>query len=205
MNLLHRWLCSSARWKTVVETYILPWTLEGVSLGSEVLEIGPGPGVSTDLLREHVPRLTCVESDRGFAEKLNRRLTGRVRVMCEDATCMSLPDESFDGAVCFTMLHHVPSTALQDRLLKEVARILRPGGIFAGTDSLYSRSFRLLHLFDTMVVVDPATFPARLRAAGFDDLDYAHFTAFTRGEAVMESSRNPGVSPASCSKIRETA
>jgi SAM-dependent methyltransferase len=90
--------------------------------------------------------------------------------MCEDATAMSLPDESFDGAVCFTMLHHVRSAALQDRLLKEVARILRPGGVFAGTDSLYSRSFRFLHLFDTMVVVDPATFPARLKAAGFDDV-----------------------------------
>jgi SAM-dependent methyltransferase len=83
---------------------------------------------------------------------------------------MSLTDESFDGAVCFTMLHHVPSVAKQDRLLREVARVLRPGGLFAGTDSLYSRSFRLLHLFDTMVVVDPGTFAARLKAVGFDDI-----------------------------------
>ena len=170
MNLLHRWLCNSARWRTVVGTYVFPWTLEGVNLGADVLEIGPGPGVSTDLLRSRVSCLTCVESDRGFATKLRGRLEGSVRVMCEDATAMSLPDESFDGAVCFTMLHHVRSAALQDRLLKEVARILRPGGVFAGTDSLYSRSFRFLHLFDTMVVVDPATFPARLKAAGFDDV-----------------------------------
>jgi hypothetical protein len=60
---------------------------------------------------------------------------------------------------------------VQDRLLSEVARVLRPGGVFAGTDSLYSRSFRLLHLFDTMVVIDPATFAARLRTAGFDDIN----------------------------------
>jgi SAM-dependent methyltransferase len=83
---------------------------------------------------------------------------------------MSLPDAAFDGAVCFTMLHHVPSAALQDRLLAEVARVLRPGGVFAGADSRYSRAFRLLHLFDTMVVVDPATFPQRLNAAGFEDV-----------------------------------
>jgi SAM-dependent methyltransferase len=68
------------------------------------------------------------------------------------------------------MLHHVPSEALQTRLLAEVARVLRPGGMFAGTDSLYSRSFRLLHFLDTMVVVDPSTFPARLKAAGFGDV-----------------------------------
>src|ERR1019366_6434131 len=151
MNLIHRWLCSSARWKKVVATYILPWTLEGLDLGSNVLEVGPGPGVATDLLR-------------------GRQLDRNVHVVCEDATAMSFPDQSFDGAVCFTMLHHVPSAATQDRLLSEVARCLRPGAIFAGTDSLYSRSFRLLHLLDTMVVVDPVTFPARLKAAGFDDI-----------------------------------
>jgi len=126
----------------VVETYILPWTLEGLNLGSDVLEVGPGPGVSTDLLRPRVPHLTCVEADRGFAEKLRRRVDPSVRVMCEDATAMSLPDQSFDAAVCFTMLHHVPSAEMQDRLLREVARVLRPGGVFAGTDSLYPRSFR---------------------------------------------------------------
>jgi SAM-dependent methyltransferase len=170
MNLIHRWLCNSARWRKAVETYILPWTLEGLDLGSDVLEVGPGPGASTDLLHARVARLTCVETDHGFAEKLRRRLDRSVSVMCEDATAMSLPDESFDGAVCFTMLHHVPSVAKQDRLLREVARVLRPGGLFAGTDSLYSRSFGLLHLFDTMVVVDPATFPARLKAAGFGEV-----------------------------------
>ena len=151
--------------------YVLPWTLKGLNLGSNVLEVGPGPGVTTDLLRGRVEHLTCVEVDRGLAEALRRRQPdGNVRVVCEDATAMSFPDQTFDGAVCFTMLHHVPSAAMQDRLLSEVARVLRPGGVFAGTDSLYSRRFRLLHLFDTMVVVDPATFPARLKAAGFDDI-----------------------------------
>lgn len=170
MNIVHRWLCSSAKWRNVVETYILPWTLEDVNLGSDLLEIGPGPGISTDLLHRRVSRLTCVEIDRLYAEKLRRRSADNVHVLCEDATKMSLPDQSFDAAVCFTMLHHVPSAALQDCLMTEVARVLRPGGMFAGTDSLYSRSFRMLHLCDTMVVVDPATLPSRLRSAGFDDV-----------------------------------
>jgi ubiquinone/menaquinone biosynthesis C-methylase UbiE len=171
MNLIHRWLCSSARWKTAVETYILPWTLEGLNLGSNFLEVGPGPGVTTDLLRKRVDGLTCVEVDQALADALRRRQLDRnVRVVCEDATAMSFSDQTFDGAACFSMLHHVPSAAMQDLLLSEVARVLRPGAIFAGTDSLYSRSFRLLHLFDTMVVVDPVTFPARLKAAGFEDI-----------------------------------
>jgi len=84
---------------------------------------------------------------------------------------MSFPDATFDGALSFTMLHHVPSEALQNRLLTEVARVLRPGGVFAGTDSLSSRSFRLLHLFDTMTLVDPDGFRERLERAGFDDVE----------------------------------
>ena len=139
-------------------------------MGSDVLEVGPGPGASTTILRARVPRLICIETNRAYANTLQRRYNGSVRVVCEDAAAMSLGDRSFDAVVCFSMLHHVPSADLRDRLLAQAGRVLRSGGIFAGTDSLYSHSFRLLHLFDTMVIVDPETFPARLQAAGFCDV-----------------------------------
>jgi SAM-dependent methyltransferase len=171
MNLAHRYVCRSARWKKTVETRIVPWVLKDVDLGSNILEIGPGPGVTTDLLRGRVTHLTCVEIDRRLAHALARRTAGsNVTVLCEDATAMSLAAGTFDGAVSLTMLHHVPSIDLQDRLLREVARVLRPGGVFVGADSVYSRALRLLHVFDTMVLVDPAGFPDRLRAAGFTDV-----------------------------------
>jgi len=171
MNLAHRWLCRSTSWKNVVRTHIVPWVLEGVDLGSKVLEVGPGPGVTTDLLCRRVTELTCVEIDRRLADALTRRMAGsNVTVVCQDATGMSLADASFDGAVSLTMLHHVPSVGLQNRLLSEVARVLRPGGVFVGVDSIYSHSLRALHFFDTMVLVDPVAFPDRLRIAGFKDV-----------------------------------
>jgi SAM-dependent methyltransferase len=171
MNLIHRRLCRSTRWRDTLEKYVVPWTLDRVQLGSNVLEVGPGPGLTTDLLRGRVAHLTCVEIDRALADSLSRRMSGmNVTVLREDATAMSLADASFDAAVSFTMLHHVQSAALQDRLFAEVARVLRPGGIFAGTDSLYSLSLRLIHVFDTMVLVDPVTLPARLERAGFTDV-----------------------------------
>jgi SAM-dependent methyltransferase len=171
MNLAHRWLCRSGYWRNAVETYALPWVLDGIDLGANVLEVGPGPGVTTDLLRTRVSRLTCVEIDPALAGALSRRTAGgNVTVLRGDATAMSLPNASFDGAVSMTMLHHVPSAALQDRLLAEVARVLRPGASFVGTDSVDSRFLRLLHVFDTMVLVNPATFAGRLVAAGFSDV-----------------------------------
>jgi SAM-dependent methyltransferase len=174
MNLVHSWICSSAGWKRKVEEQILPWALDGLELQGEVLEIGPGYGATTDVLRTRVAHLTCVEVDQRLAEKLRRRTEGQnVTVLWEDATRMRLPDAAFDAAVCFTMLHHVPSADMQDRLLAEVARVLRPGGLFAGVDSRYNRRFRLLHLFDTMTVVDPLGFAGRLKAAGFAGAEVA--------------------------------
>lgn len=171
MNRLHHWLCRSARWAATVETHILPWVLDGVELGSHVLEVGPGPGVTTALLRARADWLTCVEIDPEIVADLRRRTRGQnVTVLCGDATAMSFADATFDAAVSMTMLHHVPSAALQDRLLAEVARVLRPGGVFVGTDSMSSAPFRVLHTFDTMVIVDPHTLPARLMAAGFTDV-----------------------------------
>jgi ubiquinone/menaquinone biosynthesis C-methylase UbiE len=149
---------------------MMPWVLGKVDLGASVLEIGPGPGVTTDWLRERTPALTCIEIDHALATSLKERLDGtNVAVVEGDATAMQLPDASFDSAVCFTMLHHVPSRDLQDRLLAETHRILKPGGLFTGSDSTPSFRWRLFHLFDTCVPVDPDTFSTRLEAAGFSE------------------------------------
>jgi SAM-dependent methyltransferase len=146
----------------------LPWVLGDTDLGDDVLEIGPGPGLTTNLLRHRTTHLTAVEVDDELAAALALRLEN-VTVLHADATAMPLPDERFSSALSFTMLHHVPSAALQDQLLAETQRVLRPGGWFLGSDSTPSLVFRLAHLFDTMVVVDPDTFAARLEHAGFRD------------------------------------
>jgi ubiquinone/menaquinone biosynthesis C-methylase UbiE len=171
MNTFHRWFCRSAYWKKALEERILPWALKGVELGDDVLEIGPGPGMTTEVLRQRFTRLTSVEVDHRLAESLKARMQGtNVKVVETDATAMSFADGSFSGAVSFTMLHHVPSPQLQDRLLGEVWRVLQPGAMFVGTDSTWSPSFQLAHLFDTMVVIDPESFGERLTAAGFTEV-----------------------------------
>lgn len=171
MNFVHRWLCSSDRWLQTVEQHIVPWTLEGFDLGAQALEIGPGYGAATRILQNRAGHLTCVEMDPALAARLGTHVDRRkVTILNEDATLTSLAANSFDSAVCFTMLHHLPSPAAQDQLFRETFRLLRPGAVFAGTDSLTSRSFRMLHLFDTLTPVNPAALPARLEAAGFESI-----------------------------------
>lgn len=172
MNRLHRILCRSGLWKRTLERDILPWVLDGVRLGDDVLEIGPGPGLTTDLLKTRVKRLTSLEIDRSLATSLSHRVAGtNVTVLNQDATEIQMPDASFDSVVCLTMLHHVASSELQDKLFREVARILRPGASFIGCDLIFLSRFDPVHLFDTKVPVSPETFPMRLGAAGFQDIN----------------------------------
>jgi ubiquinone/menaquinone biosynthesis C-methylase UbiE len=171
MNLLHRLVCRSALWRRTVECWVIPWALDGLDPGEDVLELGPGPGLTTDVLREQAARLTAVEIDPRMASSLQERMkNSNVEVVEADATAMPFPDGSFSAVLSFTMLHHVPSVTLQDQLLAEAWRVLRPGGLFAGTDTAPSVLLRLAHIGDTMVPVDPATLGQRLETVGFDEV-----------------------------------
>ena len=82
---------------------------------------------------------------------------------------MRLPfeDGRFSAAICFTMLHHIPSAELQDRAFAEVTRVLRPGGTFAGSDSIATGAlFKLIHVGDILQPIEPEGLPARLDHAG---------------------------------------
>ena len=180
MNWFHRQVCRSGRWRRRMETDLLPWALEGLELGDDVLEIGPGPGVTTDLLLARTQRLTALEVDAAAAAALRKRLNGAgVRVVDGDASSMPFAEGSFSGVVSLTMLHHVPTVAQQDRLLREAQRVLRPGGVFAGFDGVGSFGFRLIHLGDTYNPVEPDTLGRRLEEAGFThvavELGWARF------------------------------
>jgi ubiquinone/menaquinone biosynthesis C-methylase UbiE len=170
VNLFHRYLCRSASWQRVLQDYVVPWVLTNGTLGSNVLELGPGHGLTTELLRQRIERITALEIDPALATALaTRSAQSNVRVVHGDATAMPLDDAQFSGAVCLHMLHHVHSGELQDKVFREVWRVLKPGGIFAGVDSLGLDKFRMrvIHWNDTCVPVDPATLASRLEAAGF--------------------------------------
>ena len=154
------------------------------NLGPNVLEVGPGPGLTTDLLKQSVPHLTSIELDPGLAARLRSRCeASNVEVVTGDATAMPFPDTHFSGGVSFTMLHHVPSPQLQDKLLREVWRVLQPGGIFVGCDSLQSLFMRLIHIGDTLVPIDPDKFGLRLQTAGFEILEIEKHAGVFRFQA----------------------
>ena len=74
VNETHRQFLASAHWAQMLEDELMPWVEAAGDLGDHVLEIGPGPGLTTDLLRRRAERVTAVEIDPTLGEPLRDRL-----------------------------------------------------------------------------------------------------------------------------------
>lgn len=172
VNELHRQYLASADWADRLRADLLPWIERVADLGDDVLEVGPGPGLTTDLLRARVAHVTAVELDPALAAGLAGRLAGtNVTVMERDAADTGLDPGRFSAATCFSMLHHVPTAEAQDRVLAEIARVLRPGAALFATDAVDHEALRAFHEDDTFNPMDVGSLEARLHAAGFAEVD----------------------------------
>jgi len=161
-------MLSSPRWAQMLESDLLPWVDSVTDLGDDVIEVGPGPGLTTGLLRKRTARLTAVEIDPALARALADRLAGtNVEVVTGSAAATEFPADRFTGAACFGVLHHVPTPAGQDQVFGELFRVLRPGGTLVASDAHDDEGTRRHHDGDVFVPLDPQTLPARLGAAGF--------------------------------------
>src|SRR6476659_8097601 len=63
MNRGHMEFCTSPVWQEMLEEQILPPVLRDLDLGDDMIEIGPGPGFTTDVLRARAGHVTAVELD----------------------------------------------------------------------------------------------------------------------------------------------
>jgi SAM-dependent methyltransferase len=118
------------------------WVFDRFELPAQatILEVGCGPGW---LWRENLDRLpegwelTLADLSAGMIEKAREGLGERAEYRVADVQDLPFDDESFDGAIANHMLYHVPD---RPRALAEIARVLRPGGLFYastnGTDHL---------------------------------------------------------------------
>ena len=105
----------------------LQW--HGLADGAALLELGCGPGWSTEQFARALPssRITCVEVDAGFVEVARALLAHNPRVSIRRGLAQStgLPDASFDFVTMRFLLQHLRRPSL---VLREALRVLRPGG-----------------------------------------------------------------------------
>jgi ubiquinone/menaquinone biosynthesis C-methylase UbiE len=99
----------------------------------DVVDLGAGTGRSTVLWSGRAASVVAVEPSADMRASAERLVAGRPGFTVVDATAeqTGLPDESADIVTASQVLHWFDA----DRALPEVARILRPGGVFAAYDS----------------------------------------------------------------------
>ncbi|CAG0971561.1 partial demethylmenaquinone methyltransferase / 2-methoxy-6-polyprenyl-1,4-benzoquinol methylase, partial [Planctomycetaceae bacterium] len=105
--------------------------------GQRVLEVGCGRGVGIEILLSlgaaHVTGfdLDPMMIDRAWQRTVN--YGDRARVFVGDAERIDATDVSFNAAVDYGVVHHIPDWR---QALKEIARVLKPGGVFYFEDLL---------------------------------------------------------------------
>jgi ubiquinone/menaquinone biosynthesis C-methylase UbiE len=151
------------RWSTTYDGNPLQWfffhpthqmVLEMIAEpGGRILDVGCGTGQFAALALEHRPGITVTGLDlsRKMLAKAHGRLAnGRrsFRMVQGDSHSLPFADGSFDIVTCAHSFHHYPDQA---RVVREMHRVLRPGGrviiVDGDRDGLWGR-----FIFDGIVV-----------------------------------------------------
>jgi ubiquinone/menaquinone biosynthesis C-methylase UbiE len=123
--------------------------LLGLPRRGRVLELGYGRGIALPVLARSLQpsRLVGLDQDRTLLAEAADRMNGydiSVELVLGDVRRLPFPDGDFDLIIDFGTCFHVRGA---DRALREVARALMPGGIFATEtklNQLFSHPLRSL-------------------------------------------------------------
>lgn len=99
---------------------------------ARVMDLGCGAGDSVDLFRALDPEVDWVGVDVEDSYEVSGRTRADAEFVTFDGRRLPFEDASFDLVYCKQVLEHVEHP---HELLREVARVLRPGGSFAGSTS----------------------------------------------------------------------
>lgn len=105
-----------------------PWILDRISKKGTLLDVGCGAGFLTNRMAKEGFQVTGVDLSQeslNVAERYDTTKTAKY--IKADACHLPFADDSFDVVTTLDFLEHVPNPA---DVVKECARVLKPGGVF---------------------------------------------------------------------------
>ena len=182
-------------WLTAFYDPLLRWTLRestfkrqlmkqaGIERGHQVLDLGCGTGTLVLLIKSHHPKADVIGLDvdpKVIEIAKARAARAGLNVGFYHGMAFDLPyeDASFDRVISSLMFHHL-TRGNKERTLREVFRVLRPGGQLHMADYgkaqniLMRVAFLLVQMldgFETTADNVSGLLPELFRAAGFEDI-----------------------------------
>lgn len=129
-----RWWSDEIRWVRTLKNMVpgrLSWFDRHIDwAGKAVLDLGCAGGFMAEALDDRGARVTGLDpaAEAIAAARAHADHAGRsIRYDTGVGEALPYPDATFDAVVCVDVLEHVTDL---DRVLAEVSRVLKPGGLF---------------------------------------------------------------------------
>ncbi|HEC26459.1 MAG TPA: class I SAM-dependent methyltransferase [Gammaproteobacteria bacterium] len=164
--------------------------------GKRILELGCGSAeITRDIATSGTDRkITALEVDE-IAHKKNLQITDlpNVSFALSGAQEIPLDDDSIDVVFMFKSLHHVP-LALMDVSMREIRRVLKPGGLVYISEPVFAGDFNeILRLFHDEQKVREAAFYTVKKAVDeglFNLVEETFFNSPKKFESFSEFENN---------------
>ena len=154
-----------------------------IQLKSEetLLDIGCGPGNLLGILHGKHPnsKLIGLDVDPKILKIARNKLSDRIEFIESSATKLPFPDNSLDVVTSTLMIHHLKSYE-KDQMIKEIYRILKPGGRFYLFDfskptNLFGKIFvKLFKNFEHMNDALEGRYTKWMKESGFKKIEYIY-------------------------------
>lgn len=116
-----------------------------VKIGDKVLDLGCGNGKIRLLFKDVKIDYTGVDNSQELIKIAENKVDFKIenqKFIVADVLNLPLADNSFDVIFFIAVFHHLPSQALRLKVLAEIKRILKPGGILIMTNwNRYQKEF----------------------------------------------------------------
>ncbi len=158
----------AARWDEMREGFFSEAVREevrrrlGPAARGAVVDVGCGSGFLAAELAPLAAKVYCVDASPAMLAAAKRNLSGfaRVRYLCADGASLPLATGSVEAAVANMYLHHCPDPV---RALREMARVLKPGGKLVLADMVeHEEAWLREEMADLWLGFDPADIRAWL-------------------------------------------
>ncbi len=94
----------------------------------QVVDLGCGPGVMVEAIRERGGAFLGIDYSPEMVREASVRFQGVPEVSFRqgDIEALALPDDTYDTVICMAVLEYLETP---DKALREIRRILKPGGV----------------------------------------------------------------------------